>query len=498
MTEEIRVRYAPSPTGHLHIGNARTAIFNWLFARHYNGKFIIRIEDTDTARNIADGEKSQLDNLAWLGLDWDESPANPGEYGPYRQSERNEQGLYQPFIDELLAKGLAYKSYKTTETIAAEREAQQAAKQAPHYVYEYEGLTNDQREAKYAEFEAQGLKPVVRFRVPEEKVYAWDDIVKGHIEIGAKEVGGDWVIQKADGMPTYNFAVVVDDHLMKISHVLRGDDHVSNTPKQIMIFEALGWDVPKFGHMALIINGETGKKLSKRDENLLQFVEQYHELGYQPQAMVNFIGLLGWSPKGEDEIFSLEAFKDMFDENRLSKANAKFDQKKLEWINNQWMRRDLDHGMPQLIQELVNAKLVSAADAETNKEWLAEVIKVAGVEGISYTREVVELVRQPFFELGDMTDEMVDYLTSDDGRKVFSAWESAYTALPESATAEDYMTTIRSIQNTLEIKGRNLWNPIRIATTHQIQGPNLPEMLVVMNKQTILSTMAAVKATYLN
>lgn len=498
MTEEIRVRYAPSPTGHLHIGNARTAIFNWLFARHYNGKFIIRIEDTDTARNIADGEKSQLDNLAWLGLDWDESPANPGEYGPYRQSERNEQGIYQPFIDELLAKGLAYKSYKTTETIAAEREAQQAAKQAPHYVYEYEGLTNDQREAKYAEFETQGLKPVVRFRVPEEKVYAWDDIVKGHIEIGAKEVGGDWVIQKADGMPTYNFAVVIDDHLMKISHVLRGDDHVSNTPKQIMIFEALGWHVPKFGHMALIINGETGKKLSKRDENLLQFVEQYHELGYQPQAMVNFIGLLGWSPKGEDEIFSLEAFKDMFDEKRLSKANAKFDQKKLEWINNQWMRRDLDHVMPQLIQELVNADLVSAADAETNKEWLAEVIKVAGVEGISYTREVVELVRQPFFELGDMTDEMVDYLTSDDGRKVFSAWESAYTALPESANAEDYMTTIRSIQNTLEIKGRNLWNPIRIATTHQIQGPNLPEMLVVMNKQTILSTMAAVKATYLN
>ncbi|CBL90932.1 glutamate--tRNA ligase [Leuconostoc gasicomitatum] len=498
MTEEIRVRYAPSPTGHLHIGNARTAIFNWLFARHYNGKFIIRIEDTDTARNIADGEKSQLDNLAWLGLDWDESPENPGEYGPYRQSERNEQGLYQPFIDELLAKGLAYKSYKTTETIAAEREAQQAAKQAPHYVYEYEGLTSEEREAKYAEFEAQGLKAVVRFRVPEEKVYAWDDIVKGHIEIGAKEVGGDWVIQKTDGMPTYNFAVVVDDHLMKISHVLRGDDHVSNTPKQIMIFEALGWNVPKFGHMALIINGETGKKLSKRDENLLQFVEQYHELGYQPQAMVNFIGLLGWSPKGEDEIFSLESFKQMFDETRLSKANAKFDQKKLEWINNQWMRRDLDQVMPQLIQELVNANLVSEADAETKKDWLAEVIKVAGVEGISYTREVVALVRQPFFELGDMTDEMVDYLTSDDGRKVFSAWESAYTALPESATAEDYMNTIRSIQNTLEIKGRNLWNPIRIATTHEIQGPNLPEMLVVMDKKTILSTMADIKATYLN
>ena len=215
-------------------------------------------------------------------------------------------------------------------------------------------------------------------------------------------------------MPTYNFAVVVDDHLMAISHVLRGDDHVSNTPKQMMIFEALGWDIPKFGHMALIINGETGKKLSKRDENVLQFVEQYKELGYQPQAMVNFIGLLGWSPKGEDEIFSLEEFKQMFDETRLSKANAKFDQKKLEWINNQWMRRDLNNVMPQLIQELVDAGFVSEAEAQEKNDWLTEVIKVAGVEGISYTREIVELVRQPFFALGELTEEMLDYLTSDD------------------------------------------------------------------------------------
>ena len=305
------------------------------------------------------------------------------------------------------------------------------------------------------------------------------------------------MIQKADGMPTYNFAVVVDDHLMKISHVLRGDDHVSNTPKQMMIFEALGWDVPKFGHMALIINGETGKKLSKRDENVLQFVEQYKDLGYQPQAMVNFIGLLGWSPKGEDEIFSLEEFTQMFDENRLSKANAKFDQKKLEWINNQWMRRDLDQVMPQLIQELVNADLISAEDAETKRDWLTQVIKVAGVEGISYTREIVDLVRRPFFELSDITDEMVDYLTSDEGRQVFAAWEKAYTALPESATAEDYMAVIREIQSTLEIKGRNLWNPIRIATTHEVQGPNLPEMLVVLEKDKVLATMADVKAKYL-
>ncbi|MCO6184059.1 glutamate--tRNA ligase [Leuconostoc fallax] len=499
MTEEIRVRYAPSPTGHLHIGNARTAIFNWLFARHYNGKFIIRIEDTDQKRNIADGETSQLDNLKWLGLDWDEAPDFSGEYGPYRQSERNEQGIYQEYIAALLEKGLAYKSYKTSEQLAAEREAQQAAKQAPHYVYEYEGLSNAEREAKYADFEAQGLKPVVRFRVPEDKIYAWDDIVKGHIEIGAKEVGGDWVIQKADGMPTYNFAVVVDDHLMAISHVLRGDDHVSNTPKQMMIYEALGWAIPKFGHMALIINGATGKKLSKRDEDVLQFVEQYRELGYLPQAMFNFIGLLGWSPKGEDEIFSVEEFIQMFDETRLSKANAKFDQKKLEWINNQWMRRDKDKVMPQLIGELVKADLISQQDADQKVEWLKSVIDVAGVDGIAYTQEIVDITRRPFFELREpLTDEMIEYLTSEEGRKVFAAWQTAYEALPLTATAADYMGAIRGIQNELEIKGRNLWNPIRIATTHEVQGPNLPEMLVLLDKQNVLQTMADVKAKYLD
>lgn len=497
MTDDFRVRYAPSPTGYLHIGNARTALFNWLFARHYNGTFVIRIEDTDSSRNIEDGEKSQLDNLKWLGLDWDESPANPGEYGPYRQSERNEQGIYQPYIDDLLERGLAYKSYKTSEELAAEREAQQAAKQAPHYVYEYEGMTKEEREEKYAEFEAQGLKPVVRIRVPEDKMYKWDDIVKGPIAIGGKEVGGDWVIQKADGMPTYNFAVTVDDHLMKITHVLRGDDHVSNTPKQMMVYDAFGWDIPHFGHMALIINAATGKKLSKRDNDILQFVEQYRELGYQPEALDNFIGLLGWSPKGEDEIFSLEEFKNMFDEHRLSKANAKFDQKKLEWINNQWIRRDKDKIMPQLIEELVKAGFITEDEAKKKHDWLVQAIDVAGVDGISYTHQIVDLMREPFFQLGDITDEMVEYLQSEEGKKVFAAWEKAYTELPEDTDAATYMATIRSIQNELEIKGRPLWNPIRIATTHQIQGPNLPELLVLLNKDDVLKTMADVKAKYL-
>lgn len=283
---KVRVRYAPSPTGHLHIGNARTALFNYLYARHMDGEFIIRIEDTDQKRNIEDGEKSQLDNLAWLGVDWDESPEKPGDYGPYRQSERKD--IYLPLIEQLLASNRAYKCYCTQEELEEEKEAQKARGEIPHY----SGKCANLSAAEQAEKEAQGIVPVVRFRVPKNTEYRFNDMVKDEIVFEADNVGGDFIIQKKDGMPTYNFAVVVDDHMMEITHVLRGDDHIANTPKQMMIYEAFGWAPPQFGHMTLIINADTGKKLSKRDESILQFIEQYRQLGYLPEAMLNFIALL--------------------------------------------------------------------------------------------------------------------------------------------------------------------------------------------------------------
>lgn len=255
--KKIRVRYAPSPTGHLHIGNARTALFNYLFARHNNGTLVIRIEDTDLKRNIADGERSQLENLTWLGIDWDEGPDKPGEFGPYRQSER--QSIYLPLIKQLLDKGLAYESYMTEDELNAQREEQKSNGEAPRYIYEYAGLSEEEIAKKQADSRAAGLKPVVRIRVPENKTYEFDDIVKGHISFDSNTIGGDFVIQKRDGMPTYNFAVVVDDHMMEISHVLRGDDHIANTPKQLVVYEAFGWKAPIFGHMTLIINTDTGK-----------------------------------------------------------------------------------------------------------------------------------------------------------------------------------------------------------------------------------------------
>jgi len=258
---EVRVRYAPSPTGHLHIGNARTALFNYLFARHLGGKMVLRIEDTDQKRNIADGVESQMKNLEWLGVDWDEGPGRGGEYGPYSQMERLD--IYQKYTDELLEKGLAYRCYMTSEELEAEREAQIARGEAPRYSGAHRNLTADQEEA----FRAEGRTPSIRIRVPEDVTYTWNDIVKDDVSFESKDFG-DWVIVKKDGIPTYNFAVVIDDHLMAISHVLRGDDHISNTPKQMMIYDAFGWEYPTFGHMTLIVN-ESHKKLSKRDHSII-------------------------------------------------------------------------------------------------------------------------------------------------------------------------------------------------------------------------------------
>lgn len=492
--KKLRVRYAPSPTGHLHIGNARTALFNYLYAKHNKGKFIIRIEDTDLKRNIADGERSQLENLKWLGLDWDEGPDKPGEYGPYRQSERLD--IYKPLIQELLDRDLAYESYKTEDELAADRERQIENGETPRYEYEFAGMTDEQREAKIAAAKAAGLKPVIRFKVPVGNVYKWNDIVKGDIEIGAEQVGGDWVIQKRDGMPTYNFAVVVDDHMMEISHVLRGDDHISNTPKQMMIYEAFGWDVPKFGHMTLIINTETGKKLSKRDESILQFIEQYRELGYLPEALLNFIVLLGWSPVGEDEIFTLNEFVKMFDEHRLSKSPAKFDAKKLEWVNNQWLKKVPTADIfPSILHQLVTGGLVEKDTLTPEKlAWLFKMTELYK-DQMSFTNQINEFSNDVFFNMPAELNEaaQAELVDTDDVITVLEAFVRNVEQL-EFFVASAIGPTIKAIQKETGIKGRKLFMPIRIAASHETHGPALPEVLELLGKDTVLANVNALIA----
>ena len=481
--EKIRVRYAPSPTGHLHIGNARTALFNYLFARHNKGTMVLRIEDTDQKRNVKGGSKSQMENLHWLGIDWDEGPDKGGDYGPYRQSERKE--IYQKYIDQLIDEGKAYYSYKTEEELEAQREEQRAAGVAPHYTYEYEGMTADEIKQAQDEAKAKGLKPVVRIHIPEMETYSWDDIVKGHLEFESYTIGVDFFIQKRDGMPTYNFAVVIDDHLMKITHVLRGDDHVSNTPKQLVVYEALGWEPPKFGHMTLIINSETGKKLSKRDESVLQFIEQYRDLGYLPEAMFNFITLLGWSPKGENEIFNKREFIKQFDPARLSKSPAAFDQKKLEWINNQYIKKaDRDTLLDLALNNLQEASLVDEHPTPEKMEWVRQLVNIYSVQ-MSYTKQIVDMAKIFFEEAKDLSDEEIEEIKNDDGRGVIEEFKKQLDLIPRF-TSVQIMNAIQATRKATGIKGRKLFMPIRIATTRSMVGPGIGEAMELLGKERVL------------
>ncbi|AST94021.1 glutamate--tRNA ligase [Sutcliffiella cohnii] len=474
----VRVRYAPSPTGHLHIGNARTALFNYLFARNQNGKFIIRIEDTDKKRNIEGGEESQLKFLKWLGIDWDESVDMGGEYGPYRQSERNE--IYKKLYDELVEKGLAYKCYCTEEELEAEREAQIARGEMPRYSGQHRNLTKEQQDA----FVNEGRQPSIRFRVPEGKVYKFNDMVKGEVAFESDGIG-DFVIVKKDGTPTYNFAVAVDDHLMQISHILRGDDHISNTPKQMMIYEAFGWDIPQFGHMTLIVNEER-KKLSKRDESIIQFIEQYEELGYLPEALFNFIGLLGWSPVGEEEIFSKEEFINIFDPARLSKSPAVFDTQKLTWMNNQYLKKlDLDTVVELSLPHLIKAGRFQENMSDTEKQWAKDLISLYQ-EQMSFGAEIVELTEMFFKTHIEYNEEASVVLAEDQVPEVLSAFAEELKDV-EDFSAANVKQSIKHVQKATGHKGKKLFMPIRVATTGQTHGPELPQAISLLGKETVLA-----------
>ncbi|MGZ6272378.1 MAG: glutamate--tRNA ligase, partial [Candidatus Limnocylindrales bacterium] len=332
----VRCRIAPSPTGPLHIGTARTALFNFLFARRHGGTFILRLEDTDVARSTVAYERDILDGLHWLGLEWDEGPEVAGQpargpFGPYRQMER--LPLYRDAADRLLAEDKAYPCYCTTKELAADRAAQEAARQPPHYVGRCAHLSPDERRAR----EAQGLRPAIRFRVGE-GIVAFDDLVRGRVEIDASALGGDLVIVRSDGTPLYHFTVVVDDALMAITHVIRGEDHLSNTPKHILLFRALGAPLPAFAHLPLILNPDR-TKMSKRKSQTA--IGEYIAQGFVKEAIVNHLALLGWASgvAEEEEIYSLEQLAQVFDLDRVHRGGAVFDRERLEWLNGQWIRR---------------------------------------------------------------------------------------------------------------------------------------------------------------
>lgn len=482
MTKEVRVRYAPSPTGFLHIGGARTALFNYLYAKHYNGKFIVRIEDTDIERNVEGGEASQLDNLRWLGIIPDESIDIGGPYAPYRQMERLD--IYTKHAQELLDKGIAYKCFCTSEELEVSREKQKAAGVAAPT---YDGTCRHLTPEEVAEKEATGIPYTIRMRVPENVTYAFTDLVRGEVSFESKDIG-DWVLVKANGIPTYNYAVVLDDHFMDITHVFRGEEHLSNTPKQMMIFDAFGWEYPQYGHMTLIVN-EDRKKLSKRDETIIQFVAQYKDMGYLPEAMFNFFALLGWSPEGEAEIFSKEQLIEIFDENRLSKSPSMFDKQKLTWMNNQYIKKlSREEVVTLSLPHLQKAGLLPTELTEEQAVWASDLIGLYH-EQMSFGAEIVELSSLFFQDTIAYNEEAKEVLAGEQVPEVMAAFKVQLEIL-ESFNADAIKAAIKAVQKETGHKGKNLFMPIRVVTTGQTHGPELPNAIALIGKGTVIARVA--------
>lgn len=487
MSSKVRVRYAPSPTGHLHIGNARTAIFNYLFARHHGGEFIIRIEDTDLKRNIAGGEESQLTYLKWLGVDWDESVDKVGEYGPYRQTERLD--IYNAHTAKLLENKQAYLCYCNEEELEREREEQSARGETPKYSGRCRHLSDAERE----KLAAEGRVPSVRFVVPAGKTYAWNDTVKNDISFSSDDFG-DFVIVKKDGIPTYNYAVAVDDHLMAISHVLRGEDHITNTPRQLMIYEAFGWAPPEFGHMTLIVNDQR-KKLSKRDESIIQFIEQYDKLGFLPEALFNFITLLGWSPEGEQEIYGREELIGIFNANRLSKSPAVFDTAKLNWINQHYMKQATAEKVFELcLPHLQAAGRVSAQPNERELAW-ANTLVALFRDHLRYGAEIVALSDLFFADVPKLDDEATAVMAEATVPAVLAAFRAQVEAAGEEGfTVDNMKALIKAVQTETGVKGKGLFMPIRIALTGQMHGPDLNGTIWLLGRDRVIKRLGDVLA----
>ncbi len=453
-----RLRYAPSPTGKLHIGGARTALFNYLIAKHSGGDFILRTEDTDIERNVEGGELNQIENLDWLGVITDEDAIKGGDYGPYRQTERLD--IYNKYVDELLEKGIAYECWCTSEELEAERE-EQNSRGIVSPKYSGKCVTNPEPK--------EGMTPSIRIKVPKDEIFTWQDGVRGEVSFPGADVG-DWVIRKSNGIPTYNFAVVIDDYLMKITDVMRGEEHISNTPKQIHLFNSFGWEVPKFYHLSIII-GKDGKKLSKRDETTLQFIHLYKERGYLPEAVFNFLTLLGWSPIGEEEIFTKEKLIEIFDEERLSRAPSFFDIDKLMWTNNYYIKNLDEERLFKFLSPFVEDV------TEINDEQKLDIFKTYQAqirEGI----EIKELIKVFYEDYSIESESKAFALENLETIKEFKNRLLALTNWEQPIIKETMMT----MGSDLGVKGRNLMMPIRLATTGKQHGPDIAGILKVFGK----------------
>lgn len=478
--QEIRVRFAPSPTGPFHIGGARSALFNWLVAKKHGGKLVLRIEDTDLERSSRESEENIKEALRWLGIQWDEGVDVGGPYGPYRQTERLD--IYRRYTEQLLASGQAYYCYCTDEELEAERQELLAKGEMPRYTGRCRHLTEADRERLAAE----GRKPTVRFKVPENKQIVINDMVRGQVTFDSNGIG-DFVLVKSDGIPVYNYAVVIDDALMHISHVIRAEEHLSNTPRQVLLYEALGFDIPTFGHISLIL-GKDRTKMSKRHG--ATSVQQYRDLGYLPEAIVNFLALLGWAPVGEQEIFSLNELIEQFSMDRVGKSPGVFDIDKLNWINAHYIRQASPERVLELaLPHLSKAGYVNAAQAESEREWLLKVI-AAVQEHISYAAQVVDHVDVFFNDDIEFENAEAKAVLSDETIPlVMDLFKTKLLGLA-TVDAASVQAMMKSITKELKLGGKKVYMPIRVVLTGKTHGPELVTLIPILGAKRTLDRMA--------
>ena len=467
---DVRVRFAPSPTGFVHLGSLRTALYNYLFARHHNGTFILRIEDTDQARYTEGAVENLLTTLQWAGLDYDEGPEKNGSYGPYYQSQRRD--IYNKYVDQLLTAGNAYRCFCSAERLQKIREAQIASKETP----KYDGLCRN-LSVQESEGRAANESFVVRLKIPESGETIVRDIIRGEV-IFQNELIDDQVLIKSDGFPTYHLANVVDDHLMQISHVIRGEEWLLSMPKHILLYDYLGWEKPQFAHLPLLLN-EDRSKLSKRQGDVA--VEDYRKKGYLPQALVNFVALLGWNRGDDQEMFSLEELVESFSLERVSKAGAIFNREKLDWMNGIYLREiPEEEYVSYAIAELKNAGLNTGNDAK-NKLIVRAVRKSLG------HLDEIKAKTALFYndQITNYDDNAREWLKNNDSKIVFKAMADEIEKLPE-IDLNSFKSIMGNVQKNTGIKGKDLWMPVRAAMTGLTEGPELPLVIDILGKDKIL------------
>lgn len=462
----VRVRIAPSPTGNLHIGTARTAVFNWLFARHHGGKFILRIEDTDLERSRPEYTDNILEGLRWLGLNWDE--------GPFFQSQRLD--LYKQAVEQLLERGLAYRCYTTSQELDALRESQKARGEAPRYDNRHRNLTPEQRAA----FEAEGRSYVIRFKIDDERSIVWNDLVRGEMTWRGSDLGGDMVIARASeagtGQPLYNFVVVVDDIDMQISHVIRGEDHIANTAKQILLYEAFGAKIPEFAHTPLILNKD-GRKLSKRDG--VTSISDFKQMGFYSEGLVNYMTLLGWSPPDStQEIFTLETAAKEFSFERVNKAGAKFDWDKLDWLNSQYI-----HALPiDKLTDLLIPYWQEAGykfDGGRERTWLEQLVALISAS-LTRLKDAVEQSQLFFSDTVEFSEEASKQLQLEGSAAALKAIIAALENQPlDAATAQEIIKQVVKTQN---VKKGLVMRSLRAALTGDVHGPDLIQSWLLLHQ----------------